>query len=37
MTFLSRTTWIAFGVWLVIGLCVYFGYSRRNSVLHRQP
>ena len=37
MTFLSRTTWIAFGIWLVIGLCVYFGYSRRNAVLHQRP
>jgi basic amino acid/polyamine antiporter, APA family len=34
MTFLSRTTWIAFTIWLVIGLAVYFGYSRRNAVLH---
>jgi APA family basic amino acid/polyamine antiporter len=35
MTFLSKTTWIAFGVWLALGLMVYFGYSRRNAVLHR--
>jgi APA family basic amino acid/polyamine antiporter len=35
MTFLSRTTWIAFGIWLLIGLAVYFGYARRNAVLHR--
>jgi APA family basic amino acid/polyamine antiporter len=34
MTFLSLTTWIAFGIWLVIGLAIYFGYSRRNSRLH---
>jgi basic amino acid/polyamine antiporter, APA family len=34
MTFLSRSTWIAFGIWLVLGLTVYFAYSRRNSVLH---
>jgi APA family basic amino acid/polyamine antiporter len=34
MTFLSKTTWIAFAIWLVIGLVVYFTYSRRNSVLH---
>jgi APA family basic amino acid/polyamine antiporter len=38
MTFLSRTTWIAFGIWLLLGLAVYFGYSRRNAVLHgRMP
>lgn len=35
MTFLSKTTWIAFVIWLVIGLAIYFGYSRRNAVLHR--
>ena len=35
MTYLSRTTWIAFGIWLALGLAVYFTYSRRNSVLHR--
>lgn len=34
MTFLSQTTWIAFGIWLLLGLAVYFGYSRRNSMLH---
>ena len=34
MTFLSATTWIAFVIWLVIGLAVYFGYSRRHSNLH---
>jgi len=37
MTFLSATTWIAFAIWLVIGLVVYFGYSRRNAVLHHRP
>jgi len=36
MTFLSKTTWIAFGIWLVLGLAVYFLYSRRNSLLHPQ-
>lgn len=36
MTFLSKTTWIAFGAWLVLGLIVYFGYSRRNAVLGRR-
>ncbi len=35
MTFLSATTWIAFTIWLVIGLAIYFGYSRKNSVLHK--
>jgi len=35
MTFLQATTWIAFGAWLLLGLAVYFGYSRRRSLLHR--
>jgi APA family basic amino acid/polyamine antiporter len=33
MTGLSRVTWISFLIWLVIGLVVYFGYSRFRSVL----
>lgn len=28
---LSAVTWKAFGVWLVIGLVIYFVYSRRNA------
>jgi len=35
MTFLSKTTWIAFGIWLVLGLAIYFGYARSRSLLHR--
>ncbi|MBZ2209936.1 amino acid permease [Massilia sp. R798] len=34
MAFLSVTTWIAFGIWLFIGLVIYFGYARRRSLLH---
>ena len=30
---LRAPTWIAFGVWLVLGLAIYFGYSRRHSKL----
>lgn len=30
---LSKETWIGFGIWLTIGLCVYFFYSKRNSHL----
>jgi APA family basic amino acid/polyamine antiporter len=34
---LPATTWISFGVWFVIGLVIYFLYSRKNSALgHRQ-
>jgi APA family basic amino acid/polyamine antiporter len=28
-------TWIAFVVWLVIGLAIYFGFARGNSKLGR--
>lgn len=34
MTFLSWITWMAFSIWLVIGLAIYFGYARRRSLLH---
>jgi amino acid transporter len=33
MTELELSNWIGFGVWLVIGLLVYFGYSRKRSLL----
>ena len=33
MTELEISNWIGFGVWLLIGLGVYFGYSRRRSLL----
>jgi APA family basic amino acid/polyamine antiporter len=32
---LKAVTWVAFVVWLLIGLSVYFGYSRRHSKLGR--
>lgn len=31
---LPATTWIGFGVWLVIGLVVYFSYGRKHSLLN---
>ncbi|AUS09309.1 amino acid permease [Laceyella sacchari] len=31
---LAVVTWIAFGVWLLIGLLVYFTYSRKHSLLN---
>ena len=34
MSFLSASTWIAFIIWLVIGLAVYFGYARSRSNLN---
>lgn len=30
---LAVETWVAFGIWLAIGLIVYFGYSRRHAKL----
>lgn len=33
MAQLQGITWIAFGVWLTVGLAVYFGYSRRHAHL----
>ncbi len=30
---LGRENWIRLGVWLVLGLLIYFGYSRRHSLL----
>ncbi|MGL4598139.1 MAG: amino acid permease C-terminal domain-containing protein, partial [Bacteroidia bacterium] len=26
-------SWIGFSIWLIIGLCIYFGYGRKNSRL----
>jgi APA family basic amino acid/polyamine antiporter len=33
---LPLITWIRFGIWLAIGLALYFLYGRRNSVLQRE-
>ncbi|WP_308820114.1 amino acid permease [Pseudonocardia alni] len=33
---LSIETWLRFIVWMVIGVIIYFTYSRRNSVLGRR-
>jgi APA family basic amino acid/polyamine antiporter len=35
MVNLQAITWVAFVVWLVIGMFIYFGYSRRHSRLAR--
>ncbi len=34
MAELSIWNWIYFTVWLLIGLCIYFGFSRKNSKLN---
>jgi APA family basic amino acid/polyamine antiporter len=36
MLTLPLDTWIRLAVWLLIGLGIYFGYSRRHSVLQRE-
>jgi hypothetical protein len=33
MVNLQAVTWVAFVVWLLIGMVIYFGYSRRHSKL----
>jgi basic amino acid/polyamine antiporter, APA family len=35
ITFLSPVTWLRFLVWFVLGMIVYFTYSRRHSALNR--
>ncbi|WP_091874609.1 amino acid permease [Massilia yuzhufengensis] len=38
MSFLSWHTWVAFIVWLLLGLVVYFAYARKRSLLNNpQP
>jgi APA family basic amino acid/polyamine antiporter len=36
MATLPGDTWIRLFVWLVIGFVIYFGYSRKHSVLQRE-
>ncbi|WP_153098865.1 amino acid permease [Paraburkholderia hayleyella] len=33
---LRIVTWIAFGIWLLVGMAIYFGYSRQRSKLGRE-
>jgi APA family basic amino acid/polyamine antiporter len=37
MTGLTVITWIRFLVWLIIGLVIYFAYSRHRSSLNPAP
>ena len=34
---LPTHAWERFGIWLVVGILIYFGYGYRNSKLRRQP
>ncbi len=36
MTELGITNWMRFGVWMLVGLAIYFLYGYRNSKLHRR-
>jgi basic amino acid/polyamine antiporter, APA family len=36
VTFLAPETWLRFGVWFLLGLIVYFAYSRRHSALNER-
>ncbi len=33
MVSLQPITWLVFGIWMAVGLMIYFAYSRRHSVL----
>ncbi|MBK9768206.1 MAG: hypothetical protein IPP63_14965 [Chloracidobacterium sp.] len=35
MTELGVTNWIRFGVWLLVGMVIYFMYGYKNSHLNR--
>ena len=36
MAALPTDTWIRLGVWLLIGLIIYFTYSRKHSRIRKQ-
>ncbi|MBO4209293.1 amino acid permease [Micromonospora echinofusca] len=36
ITFLAPETWLRFAVWFLLGLLIYFAYSRRHSLLARR-
>jgi APA family basic amino acid/polyamine antiporter len=35
MASLPFTTWVRFGVWILVGLVIYFAYGRRHSLLQQ--
>ncbi len=37
MTELGITNWLRFGIWLLVGLVIYFLYGMKHSNLNRQP
>ncbi len=36
MSSLPALTWISFGIWTLVGIVIYFSYSRFNSVLYKE-
>jgi APA family basic amino acid/polyamine antiporter len=36
MTFLPASTWMRFGIWILVGVVIYFVYSMHHSVLNKQ-
>jgi APA family basic amino acid/polyamine antiporter len=36
MTNLAVETWIFFGIWLVLGIAIYFAYGQRHSRLNEK-
>jgi len=35
MAELGISNWVGFGIWLIVGLLIYFGYSKKNSKLNK--
>ena len=35
MTKLDGATWVRFGIWLAVGVLIYFAYGRRHSLLRK--
>ena len=33
---LPPENWLRLGIWLAIGLCVYFGYGKKHSALRKR-
>lgn len=33
---LNWETWLRFGIWFIVGLCVYFGYGRKHSKMNEE-